>query len=184
MASIKSLAASILPAAALAAASSAWSQGSATLSLTGKLIDARTYSVEQLRQLPQTEIAESREIERRAVERREVERDRSRQPHRIVYRGVLLRDLIEASGFREDQRHDFRRTLFVAKASDGYFGVFSWGELFNSEEGKQVLVIIDVDGKPLPASEGPLALRSLSDLRPGPRHIRWLQEVSVIQVDK
>jgi len=174
MASIKLLAASVLLAAGLAAATSAWGQGSATLSLTGKLVEAKTFSVEQLRQLPQTEIAESREVER----------DRSRQPHRIVYRGVLLRDLTEASGFKENQRHDFRRTLFVAKASDGYLGVFSWGELFNSEEGKQVLIIIDADGKPLPASEGPIALRSLSDLRPGPRHIRWLQEVSVIQVEK
>ena len=179
MASIKLLAASILLAAGLAVAPSAWSQGSATLSLTGKLVDATTFSVEQLRQLPQTEIAELRE-----VERHEGERDRSRKPHRIVYRGVLLRDVIDASGFKENQRHDFRRTLFVAKASDGYLGVFSWGELFNSDEGKQVLVIIDADGKPLPASEGPIALRSLSDLRPGPRHIRWLQEVSVIEVEK
>jgi hypothetical protein len=53
--------------------------------------------------------------------------------------------LIQASGFNENQQHDFRRTLFVAKAGDGHVGVFSRGELFSSEEGKQVLIIIEAD---------------------------------------
>lgn len=149
-------------------------QGTTTLSVTGSLIEAKTFDAGQLKRLPQTEIVDSRNIER----------DRARQRMRIVYRGVLLRDVILATGFKENQRHDFRRTLFVAKASDGYIGLFTWGELFNSESGNNVLVITESDGKPLPASEGPFALRALSDIRPGPRHIRWLQEIRVVRIEK
>ncbi|MGV3655743.1 MAG: molybdopterin-dependent oxidoreductase [Noviherbaspirillum sp.] len=149
-------------------------QGSATLSSGGRLVEAKTFSIDQLKQLPQTEIAESRSTERNG----------ERHERRIVYRGVLARDVIQAAGFKENQRHDFRRTLFLAKATDGYTGLSSWGELFNSEAGGSVLVIIEADGKPLPASEGPIALRSVRDIRPGPRHIRWLREIVVEQVER
>jgi hypothetical protein len=149
-------------------------QGSASLSVTGSLVDAHTFNADELKPLPQSEIADSRSIERDGIG----------QTRRIVYRGVLLRDVILAAGFKEKQRHDFRRTLFVATASDGYIGLFTWGELFNSESGNHVLVVLESDGKPLPASEGPFALRSLTDIRPGPRHIRWLQEIRVVQIEK
>jgi hypothetical protein len=59
-------------------------------------------------------------------------------------------------------------------ATDRYVAVFTWGELFNSELGDQVLVIRTQDDQPLGPQAGPLALRSLADLRPGPRHVRNL----------
>ena len=46
--------------------------------------------------------------------------------------------------------------------------------MFNSPLGDQAVVISAQDGKPLDAVAGPLALRSLADLRPGPRHVRNL----------
>lgn len=149
-------------------------QGSASLFVTGSLVEAETFHADDLKRLPQKEIADARSIERDGI----------RQTRRIVYRGVLLRDVILAAGFTENKRHDFRRTLFVATASDGYIGLFTWGELFNSESGENVLVILESDGKPLPAGEGPFALRSLGDIRPGPRHIRWLWEIRVVQIEK
>jgi hypothetical protein len=35
------------------------------------------------------------------------------------------------------------------------------------------------DGLPLPESEGPLALVSLKDTRPGPRHVKWLRSIEL-----
>jgi hypothetical protein len=46
--------------------------------------------------------------------------------------------------------------------------------LFNTAVGDQVLVATSTDGRPLDAFAGPLALRSLADSRPGPRHVRNL----------
>jgi hypothetical protein len=64
-------------------------------------------------------------------------------------------------------------------ASDGCRAFFSWGVLFNTAVGDQVLVITAQDGKPLDTAAGPVALRSLADLRPGPRHVRNLCAVLV-----
>ncbi|XYJ09029.1 molybdopterin-dependent oxidoreductase [Telluria sp. B2] len=47
-----------------------------------------------------------------------------------------------------------------------------------------MLVITSMNGKPLPASEGPYALRSLLDTRSGPRHVKWLNRVEVFTVPK
>ncbi len=98
------------------------------------------------------------------------------------YTGVLLRDVLTSAKPVEKQRHDLRRSIVVATATDGYQAVFSWAELFLSPIGDGVLVIFERDGAPLPESEGPLALVSLRDTRPGPRHVRWLQKVDVRRV--
>jgi hypothetical protein len=45
-----------------------------------------------------------------------------------------------------------------------------------------VLVVTSRDGAALGASEGPLALVSLHDTRPGPRHVKWLERVEVRRV--
>ena len=87
---------------------------------------------------------------------------------------MLLRDALQRAGFGGPNDRGARGAIVVAVADDGYRAFFSWGELFNSPLGDQVLVIASQDDKPLDAAAGPLALRSLADLRPGPRHVRNL----------
>jgi hypothetical protein len=92
----------------------------------------------------------------------------------VVYTGTLLRDVLTKSGFASATDRSARTSFVEAVATDGYRAVFSWGELFNSPVGEQAMVISAQDGKALDVAAGPLALRSLSDLRPGPRHVRNL----------
>lgn len=92
----------------------------------------------------------------------------------VVYTGVLLRDLLLQTGLASATDRGARTSIIEAVASDGYRAVFSWGELFNSAVGEQAVVITAQDGKALDAAAGPLALRSLAELRPGPRHVRNL----------
>lgn len=92
----------------------------------------------------------------------------------LSYGGVLLRDALQRAGFGGPTDRAARGAIVVAVADDGYRAFFSWGELFNSPLGDQALVIVTQDDKPLDAAAGPLALRSLADLRPGPRHVRNL----------
>jgi len=42
-----------------------------------------------------------------------------------------------------------------------------------------VLVVYERDGAPLDDSEGRLALVSLKDTRPGPRHVKWLRSIEL-----
>jgi hypothetical protein len=51
-----------------------------------------------------------------------------------------------------------------------------------SPVGDGALVIFERDGTPLPASEGPLALVSLRDTQPGPRHVKWLAKIEIRRI--
>ncbi len=42
-----------------------------------------------------------------------------------------------------------------------------------------VLIVYQRDGVTLTEDEGPLALVSLKDTRPGPRHVKWLRSLEV-----
>lgn len=143
-----------------------------TLSLAGPLVEQREWAVADLAQLPHTELVVSRSVS--GGEAQEVSK--------TAYRGVLLRDLLQAAKLHEAARHDFRRMLVIARASDGYVALFTWGELFNTKLGEQILVITRVNGKPLADAEGPYALRALADSRPGPRHVKWLKQIEVIRI--
>ncbi|HSW03450.1 hypothetical protein [Aquabacterium sp.] len=126
---------------------------------------ARPFSAADLAALPQTTLTQRQSVSSTggtATERS------------LSYGGVLLRDALTTSGFDATTDRSARTAVIEAVATDGYRAVFSWGELFNNPVGEQVLVITTLDGKPLDAAAGPVALRSLADLRPGPRHVRNL----------
>lgn len=95
------------------------------------------------------------------------------------YGGVLLRDVIAGAPGYQTAGAAQRGLVFQAVAIDGYRAIFSWGELFNSDATEQVLVIQSQGGQPLDNAEGPLALRALGDLKPGPRHVRNLCAIIV-----
>lgn len=98
------------------------------------------------------------------------------------YGGIRLTDLLEEADIRRDARHALRRTYVVALASDGYQAVFSWGELFNTSIGRDVLVAFERGGLPLQDGEGQIALVSLADEQTGPRHVKWLSQIDVRRV--
>jgi hypothetical protein len=111
-----------------------------------------------------------------SVQRRTVASSSSVAPveQQIAYTGVPLAAIVSSVAGDDPQARDQRGWVFDATATDGYRAIFSWGELFNSDAGEQVLVIVAQDGKALDDREGPLALRALADHRPGPRHVRNL----------
>jgi hypothetical protein len=93
--------------------------------------------------------------------------------------GCLVRDVLDRAGLVELRRFDLRRSVVIATASDGYRAVFSWAELYLSPIGEGAMIVYERDGAALPDSESPLALVSLKDLRPGPRHVKWLRSIEV-----
>ena len=98
------------------------------------------------------------------------------------YGGLRLTELLLEADIRQDARNALRRTYVVARSTDGYVAVFSWGELFNSALGPLVLVAFERDGDPLRDGEGAIALVSLADERIGARHVKWLSRIEVQRV--
>lgn len=123
----------------------------------------------ELRALPQKDYTEKRSV---IVDGREVTQS-------VVMRGIPLRVLIDQAGLAPD-RHAVRRAYVLLTAQDGYQTVFSWGELYNSRLGDDVLVLLRHGDDDLLARDGLPSLRSLQDVRPGPRHVRWLTSVEVL----
>jgi DMSO/TMAO reductase YedYZ molybdopterin-dependent catalytic subunit len=106
-------------------------------------------------------------------------RDVGGQQQHSVVQGVRLRALLEEAALAERDRSDWRKSVVIAIARDGYRVVFSWPELFNTEPGAQVMVAYERDGAPLAAGEGPIALSAPGDIRTGPRHVKWLERIEV-----
>ena len=71
----------------------------------------------------------------------------------------------------------------VATAADGFQAVFSAAELSKLIGPSQVLVLTGREGKPLPASEGPLRLAAITD-KEGSRSIYQLVRLDVVDLRK
>jgi DMSO/TMAO reductase YedYZ molybdopterin-dependent catalytic subunit len=174
---VAGFAAAWLAAASVTVPARAQGPGPATLSVRGNVEHVLTLSIDDLKQLPVQRIEDVRVVRstRSASTVPEVTRR---------YTGCLLRDVLERAKPVDKNRLDLRSSVVILTASDGYRAIFSWAELYLSPIGDGALVVYERDGAVLPADEGPLALVSLKDTRPGPRHVKWLQSVELRQLDK
>ena len=103
-------------------------QGANTLQVRGNVERELTLGVSDLKGLAVQRVEDVRQIKMAGATGESSERKRS-------YTGVLLRDVLASAKPVEKQRHDLRRSIVVATATDGYLAVFSWAELFLSPIG-------------------------------------------------
>jgi DMSO/TMAO reductase YedYZ molybdopterin-dependent catalytic subunit len=94
-----------------------------------------------------------------------------------TYRGVLLKDLILKAGLRPEPPSEFKRTVFIAVARDGYAVTFSWHELFNTPVGERAIVAYECGGRAIGSEEGAPILFSGADILPAPRHVKRLARI-------
>ena len=165
-----------LVATALAGGAEAQGPGPTTLAVRGNVENVLTLSIDDLKKLPVQRIEDVRVV--RATGSQSTVPEVTRH-----YTGCLLRDVLERAKPVERSRLDLRKSVVIVAASDGYRAIFSWAELYLSPIGDGALVVYERDGAALPADEGPLALVSLKDTRPGPRHVKWLQSIELRVLD-
>jgi DMSO/TMAO reductase YedYZ molybdopterin-dependent catalytic subunit len=139
------------------------------LQVKGAVSQPLSLTRSQLAALPRREFSEKRSVTEGGKE----------VVQTITYSGVLLRDLLGQAVPSPDRRQ-IRKAVVLLTAKDGYQASFSWGELFNSSLGEGVLVVLRQANEDLLETDGLPALRSLQDLRPGPRHVRWLTRVELL----
>jgi DMSO/TMAO reductase YedYZ molybdopterin-dependent catalytic subunit len=147
-------------------------QVTTTLTVKGSVEREITLTIDDLKHLPVQRVDDVRSMRDAAGAAPSSETTRH-------YVGCLLRDVLERAKPVERKRLDFRKSIVIATASDGYRAVFSWAELYLSPIGDGALVVYERDGTPLADDEGKIALVSLKDTRPGPRHVKWLQSVEL-----
>lgn len=97
-----------------------------------------------------------------------------------TFDGVLLKDILEKAALKQ-MNHKDRAFYFVANATDNYKAVFSWGEIFNNITGNNVYVVFKENGESI-KEKGKMKLICTNDLKTGPRHVYWLNEIQVIKI--
>ncbi|MDR3369346.1 molybdopterin-dependent oxidoreductase [Rhodoferax sp.] len=140
-----------------------------SLSVTGAVGHKLDLSIDDLRKLPAQDLHEITVVSQSQATAGQTE----------TFKGVLLRTLLEKAVILAPGRHDLKKIIIIARASDDYAIVFSWNEIFNSALGDGVLVYFEKNGKPLAEDEGRIAMLSTQDTHLGARHVRWLNAIEV-----
>jgi len=99
------------------------------------------------------------------------------------YAGVNLREVLKkapaaqkAGGYRKENMY------LVFKGTDQYQVVASWNEIQNTAAGRQAMVVLEKDGKPLAAEEGALRLYFPGDKFVG-RSVKCLDSIEIHCID-
>lgn len=142
------------------------------ISISGAVKHPLSLDPAALRQFPQHQIGEVALVCQSGADKGKLEN----------FKGVRLADLLNKAEILAPGHNDVKKLAIIATASDGYKAMFSWNEIFNSPIGEGVMVFFEKNGQPLGDDEGRIAMVSSKDSRTGPRHVKWLQDISVKKI--
>lgn len=98
--------------------------------------------------------------------------------------GVSLKTLLVKAGIQVESPKDFRKLAIVASATDDYWVTFSWGEIFNRDDGDSVIVFYQQDGQRLGKARGRFNLVPTHDKHTGGREVKWLEKIIVKLIEQ
>ena len=134
-----------------------------TFSLSGEVLKPLTLSAKELATMETSEVKA---------------KDKDGNEHN--FKGVMLWKVLNSAGVTlgKDLRGENLAKYVLVKASDGYEVIFSLPEIDPEFTSKTILLAYEVDGKPLPSTEGPFRLVVPEDKK----HARWIRQLQSIQV--
>jgi hypothetical protein len=97
-------------------------------------------------------------------------------------KGVLLKDILSHSQLNANSPKLFSRFYFTCVGSDGYAVVYSWNELFNTEVGDNVYILLEKNGVKADKMPESLQMASMLDFKTGRRFLHNLDKIIVNQV--
>jgi molybdopterin converting factor small subunit len=106
------------------------------------------------------------------------------QPRRTMkhIKGIVLRDIIDKAVIDIAAPKLLSEIYITCIGSDGYKVVFSWNELYNTDIGKQVLVITAADGKLASEGKDKIAIIATADKATGRRFVKGLARVLLTDI--
>ncbi len=97
-------------------------------------------------------------------------------------KGVLLKDILIHSVLNASSPKLLSRFYFACVGSDGYTVVYSWNELFNTEVGDNVYILLEKNGVKEPQMPESLQMVSMLDFKTGRRFLHNLDKIVVSRV--
>ncbi|HTI57649.1 hypothetical protein [Mucilaginibacter sp.] len=96
-------------------------------------------------------------------------------------KGVLLKDILNHSQWAVSGPKFFSELYFVCTGADGYKVVYSWNELFNTQAGDQVYILMEKNGVKAGKLPESLQMASMLDMKTGRRYLHNLDKIVVCQ---
>jgi len=98
-------------------------------------------------------------------------------------KGILLKDILSHTVIDAGSPHFYSGFYFTCIGSDGYKVVYSWNELFNTEIGNHVFIIMEknaVTADKLPES---IQMASMMDMKTGRRYLHNLAKIIISEAN-
>ncbi len=97
-------------------------------------------------------------------------------------KGVLVKSILDSVALNAEKPKELSQYIFIFTSSDNYKNVYSWNELFNSETGNHLYLIVAKDGKDITNMEERIQVFSLGDINAGMRRMRGLASIEVRKI--
>jgi hypothetical protein len=94
-------------------------------------------------------------------------------------KGVLLKDILMHSQLNATSPKLYSRFYFACTGVDGYAVVYSWNELFNTEVGNHVFIIMEKNGIKADKMPESIQMTSATDFKTGRRYLHNLDNIVV-----
>lgn len=94
-------------------------------------------------------------------------------------KGVLLKDVLSKADIDAENPKVLSEFYFVLAAPDNYRIVFSWNEIFNTETGNNIYIVMEEEGKTINESADRISIVTMTDLRTGRRHMSNIEKIIV-----
>jgi hypothetical protein len=94
-------------------------------------------------------------------------------------KGILLKDILSKAELDAENPKVLSEFYFVFVATDNYKIVFSWNEIFNTETGNNIYIIMEEGGKKIRDIDGRISLIVPTDFKTGRRHMSNIDKIIV-----
>lgn len=98
-------------------------------------------------------------------------------------KAILLKEVLDSVSFQYENRRMLNQYYFLFVAADGYKVVFSFNEIYNTDIGKNLFLIVETDGKSAEASDRKIQMLSIKDIKAGARNVKWLSKIVVCSAE-
>jgi hypothetical protein len=98
-------------------------------------------------------------------------------------KGVLLKDILIHTLLNASSPKLYSRFYFACVGNDGYAVVYSWNELFNTEVGNHVFILMEKNGIKIDKMPESIQMTSTLDFKTGRRYLHNLEKIVVGEVN-
>lgn len=143
----------------------------ATISITGAVINKQEIDIAAIRQIPSRNIGKVTITNHSGEKRGMIKK----------LRGVPIIELLKSIQIDNNNPKQLSEYYLVFQASDGYKVVYSWNELFNTSTGSNTFIVTEKEGTPLENMAESIMVITPKDIQTGRRYIKCMKQITVVR---